>query len=142
MKIYSADDVLDMIHICLHDSRDIALSMWQKQVEKDKAYVERHNPEAMIADFLQEHPGTGLIYINAYEQYRRYGGPEEGGWFYDHEEPVESFRFECLAIHSRLIPDRIIPKIQEMIAKYAFGVPCAIRLETQEGQATSRPQYE
>ena len=27
-------------------------------------------------------------YVNVYEVYRAYGGPEEGGWWYDAGEPV------------------------------------------------------
>ena len=32
----------------------------------------------------------GLIYVNAYAVSRRYGGPEEGGWWYDAGRPVAS----------------------------------------------------
>lgn len=31
-----------------------------------------------------------LKYINAYEVTRHYGGPEEGGWWYNHHEHVAS----------------------------------------------------
>ena len=30
------------------------------------------------------------IYINTYECHQRYGGPEEGGWWYEVGEPVQS----------------------------------------------------
>jgi hypothetical protein len=29
-----------------------------------------------------------MIYLNVYELNRHYGGPEEGGWWYDSKEPV------------------------------------------------------
>lgn len=31
-----------------------------------------------------------LRYVNAYEVTRQYGGPEEGGWYYDEGTPVAS----------------------------------------------------
>jgi hypothetical protein len=31
-------------------------------------------------------------YVNAYENGRAYGGPEEGGWWYDWLEPIASVR--------------------------------------------------
>jgi hypothetical protein len=34
-----------------------------------------------------------MRFVNVYYQTQRYGGPEEGGWWYDHNEPVSSKRF-------------------------------------------------
>jgi len=34
-----------------------------------------------------------MRFINVYLQRLTYGGPEEGGWWYDHNEPVSSRRF-------------------------------------------------
>jgi hypothetical protein len=36
-----------------------------------------------------------LKYANAYLTNRAYGGPEEGGWYYDVGEPVMSLPFVC-----------------------------------------------
>lgn len=36
-------------------------------------------------------------YVNVYEEDRGYGGPEEGGWWYDIREPVHSERFDTKA---------------------------------------------
>lgn len=33
-------------------------------------------------------------FVNVYDADRAYGGPEEGGWYYDTGEPVSSMRFE------------------------------------------------
>lgn len=30
------------------------------------------------------------VYLNTYEVYQAYGGPEEGGWWYDRGTPVQS----------------------------------------------------
>lgn len=36
-------------------------------------------------------PGNdAIVYVNAYEVDRRYGGCEEGGWYYNHYEPIAS----------------------------------------------------
>jgi len=34
------------------------------------------------------------VYVNAYLTDRRYGGPEEGGWWYDTGEPLASVPFD------------------------------------------------
>ena len=33
-----------------------------------------------------------MRYVNVYEVNRHYGGPEEGGWWYDSGEPILSIR--------------------------------------------------
>jgi hypothetical protein len=33
-------------------------------------------------------------YVNVYERYREYGGPEEGGWWYDSGTVVHSEKFD------------------------------------------------
>ena len=30
-----------------------------------------------------------MLYVNVYQRKRCYGGPEEGGWYYDAWEPIE-----------------------------------------------------
>lgn len=30
-----------------------------------------------------------MLYVNVYQRRRCYGGPEEGGWYYDAWEPIE-----------------------------------------------------
>lgn len=42
-----------------------------------------------------ESPIKGTVYLNAYSVTRHYGGPEEGGWWYDVGEPVASVPFEA-----------------------------------------------
>lgn len=36
-----------------------------------------------------------MLYVSEYEVSRHYGGPEEGGWWYDHDEFVK-----CLSAHA------------------------------------------
>ena len=35
-----------------------------------------------------------IIYLNAYEVWRNYGGPEEGSWYYDEGSPIASVPFK------------------------------------------------
>lgn len=41
-------------------------------------------------DFFEEYIGGRTQYVNAYELTLAYGGPEEGGWWYDIGEPLAS----------------------------------------------------
>ena len=44
-------------------------------------------------------PGTqSLLYVNAYCITRQYGGPEEGGWYYNHAEPVASIPVRAISV--------------------------------------------
>lgn len=44
-------------------------------------------------------PGTEvLMYVNAYEVSRCYGGPEEGGWWYNHLEPIASMPVRGISV--------------------------------------------
>ena len=44
-------------------------------------------------------PGNeALLYVNAYEVTRHYGGPEEGGWWYNHHEPIASIPVKAISI--------------------------------------------
>lgn len=44
-------------------------------------------------------PGReSLLYVNAYEVTRHYGGPEEGGWYYNHHEPIASIPVKAISI--------------------------------------------
>lgn len=41
-------------------------------------------------------PGTHtLMYVNAYQVTRHFGGPEEGGWWFNHHEPLASIPIEA-----------------------------------------------
>ena len=43
-------------------------------------------------------PGSeALLYVNAYEVTRHYGGREEGGWWYNHSEPIASIPIRAVS---------------------------------------------
>lgn len=47
---------------------------------------------AILQEQAQEimHIVAGGAWINCYRVSRQYGGPEEGGWYYDHRDPIAS----------------------------------------------------
>ena len=53
------------------------------------------------------------VYVNVYSVTRHYGGPEEGGWWYNAGEPVES----------RIVPNREAAETlrEEMEEKHGKG---------------------
>jgi len=42
---------------------------------------------SLVKRHFERHP---RVYVNAYSVHRAYGGPEEGGWYYDAREPLAS----------------------------------------------------
>ena len=46
-----------------------------------------------------------IIYINAYAVTRHYGGPEEGGWWYNQGEPIASVPLETERLDACPTPD-------------------------------------
>jgi len=44
-------------------------------------------------------PGSdALLYVNAYQVTRHFGGHEEGGWWYNHHEPIASIPVKAISI--------------------------------------------
>jgi hypothetical protein len=44
-------------------------------------------------------PGTEtLMYLNVYEVTRHFGGHEEGGWWYNHHEPIASIPVKAVSV--------------------------------------------
>lgn len=72
-------------------------------------------------------PQWAVVYICVDELYRRYGGPEEGGWWYDEGYPIRSWPVKVRLIQSGRryeIPDHerafIDDAEAEILAKYDF----------------------
>lgn len=84
----------------------------------------------------------GPVYVNVYTITREYGGPEEGGWWYDHEEPTESHessREDCYDLADRLR------------AEWGGGSDSLgrvnsrqyrVKIEPHNGSRSPRPRYE
>lgn len=92
----------------------------------------------------------GECFITAYSTTKEYGGPEEGGWWYDWSEPI--LTLPCLRrnalqmaeyLAKRYAPEYAVPKG----SKYS-DVNCGQALEIYpeaepcENRSTQRPHYE
>ncbi len=65
--------------------------------ECECCYDEDGECECRPEDYV--HPGDEtLLYVNAYEVTRHYGGPEEGGWWYNHQEPIASIPIRAISV--------------------------------------------
>lgn len=64
-------------------------------------------------------------YITAYGVTRHYGGPEEGGWWYDHYTPIETVAvpkvFQRKYKRARNRVERLRDMLQEAHADRAWG---------------------
>jgi hypothetical protein len=61
-----------------------------------------------------ERKSTRRLYVNAYEVVRVYGGPEEGGWWYNLRCPLESVRLRHKR-SARKVAERLWHKHKEII---------------------------
>lgn len=80
-----------------HKFDDIAQT-WNGEYYEETAYVK--NPVVLFANGELTAAGEEFIarqrgwwYVNVYLTNQQYGGPEEGGWWYDIGEAEESFKF-------------------------------------------------
>jgi hypothetical protein len=52
-----------------------------------------------------EAPESQIVYVNVYSVTRHYGGPEEGGWYYNWMECIETYPVKN--INSQLIKEEL-----------------------------------
>lgn len=65
----------------------------EKCVECGECYCDCYPPEGYVK------PGNeSLLYVNAYEVTRHYGGPQEGGWWYNHSHPLASIPVKAISV--------------------------------------------
>jgi hypothetical protein len=91
-------------------------------------------------------------HVNVYEVTRHYGGPEEGGWWYDTGEPVISVTVdgknagEVEACELILMEDlqRAYPDTGERYSMAPRATDYEVRIEEHAGEAwpDERPHYE
>ena len=68
----------------------------------------------------------GVMYANAYITDRVYGGPEEGGWYYDCGEPVMSLPFivdMSEGVSNALAADLAIESLYDMCVAAGIDTP-------------------
>jgi len=65
-----------------------------------------------------------ILFVNAYAVSRHYGGPEEGGWWYDAGEPLASVPIEATENETGLAPldpeqaERIREQLRAQLSEY------------------------
>lgn len=93
---------------------------------------------------------TSHRYINVYEWEQRYGGPEEGGWYYEWLTLVSSKRVLCRRKGEygwRPLKKGLLDRIRAntgKFGKYHYEGGTAAYVEAVKGQSAStrRPHYE
>lgn len=85
--------------------------------------------------------GKSHLYVNVYDNGRCYGGPEEGGWYYDCGDVVDSFRVKRREVK------RIVKREEAQCKpskKWRSTPRCFVRVEKHSGQPypSRRPYYE
>lgn len=66
------------------------------------------------------------IYLNTYQTWDAYGGPEEGGWWYECGEPVQSFVVSPLSIEEfreRVDEEERLKMLKSATELYTQGQP-------------------
>ena len=89
-------------------------------------------------------------YVSVYSVSRCYGGPEEGGWYYDWWELVKIIKFPCKVNYARalhvkkIIESQLGWKNQHHRSSVLGGDDCEVILEVVKGenQSRRRPHYE
>jgi len=91
-----------------------------------------------------------MLYVNAYSVQRCYGGPEEGGWWFDAGEPIEG-----IVLPEGSTQEQIEAAKQQLYEKHGWASKYSrssvlgdedfeVYVESQLGTAfpTTRPRYE
>lgn len=87
---------------------------------------------------VEEKPKWAIVYIGVYELEQNYGGPEEGGWWYDSGIPVEGFpirvRLEDGEYKLSDEEKKIVAEAEAHIApEYNFDTSCRTSCGPQRG---------
>jgi hypothetical protein len=86
-----------------------------------------------------------MAWVNVYEVTREYGGPEEGGWWYN--------RYECIdSVHVKGDTDATVVRLKDQYQDRAYGniysvrggleIKALIEDEKAQSETRERPRYE
>ena len=119
------------------------------------AHLERsHAVRVIIEDYNEDGENIGepqdgeVVYFSVYEVTRHYGGPEEGGWWYDLTRLVVTMPFIYSRFALDAFCDSMKPHYQVVpggdINSVNGGADCFIMIERKPGsrQDLERPHYE
>ena len=110
-------------------------------------FIEGTGAEVFLEDWKEEPlPADQLVFVNVYYVTREYGGPEEGGWYYNQSNCVESVPVQ------NQYSEQMAEYMKEKYAMYAYGniysvlggqeVDVAIEMEPAASETRERPHYE
>jgi hypothetical protein len=91
-------------------------------------------------------PDNQMVYVNVYSIERCYGGPEEGGWWYDWYECLETY--PCRNINAETLQEELEKEYDHIregdISSVLGGTDLAVYIEEKpaESQTKGRPYYE
>lgn len=88
---------------------------------------------------------AGLVYVNVYLVHRAYGGPEEGGWWYDVGELVETRTCSNSEEAIKILVDELTKDYDADRPRYHYsGTWATVRVEERPGCdfPAIRPRYE
>lgn len=97
------------------------------------------------------HGTVHIAYVNVYAVGRQYGGPEEGGWWYDTGEPVECHRIAAATEEGlRSLCDEVATRLEADYPRTGRrssvlgGEDYGVYVEAHEARAfpDERPYYE
>lgn len=87
-----------------------------------------------------------MKFVNSYEVDRRFGGQEEGGWYYNHYTLIESYptREENTGAIVKFMEEEYEHRVHGNIYSVLGGLEVSILVEDKPGesQTLSRPRYE
>ena len=88
---------------------------------------------------------AGLVYVNVYLVHRAYGGPEEGGWWYDAGELVETRTCSNTELLIKEMVDELTKDYDADKPRYHYnGTWATVRVEERPSCdfPATRPRYE
>lgn len=89
-----------------------------------------------------------MVWVTVYGRRLCYGGPEEGGWWYDHDEVVESIQLPVRVAQEVLKAKQVLVeeanKARRPYHSVLGGYKEWVTIEDEKGQHATRhrPQYE
>jgi hypothetical protein len=115
------------------------------QVELNETVVECDGCSGE-GELVITYPEDKIVYVNIYEVTREYGGPEEGGWYYNNFNCVESVPVKNK--HSELMQDEMKKEYSSRkhgnIYSVLGGTDIEVYIEEKPKQSETkeRPYYE
>lgn len=114
--------------------------------EEEYQDIEIDTPKKLIGvikQYFETHP---LVYVNAYSVSRCYGGPEEGGWWYDDYEPLASVpvlkKNDNVELAKKMLTEALAWENPRGRGSVIGGSDFVILVQDHMAERRGRPRYE